>query len=129
MSLAAVTSRLSHGFTSARPGMGGMAAPVPVAMTTARRAERRRTDPSRAATSTTRSPARRPAPRTRSMPRSSSQGSWPESYQLLVIWSRRSRAAATSMGPVTASAAPGTRLTAAITSPGRRRALDGMQPQ
>ena len=129
MSLVAVTLRLSHGRASASPGIGGITGLVPVAITTARPAVRRRTPPSGPPTSTTFSPARRAAPRMSVTCRSSSHGSWPESSQFPTMESRQARAAPTSIAPVTASAAPGTRRAAATTSPGRSSVFDGMQPQ
>ena len=78
-SLAAVALRLSHGSASWRPSMGGMAAVLPVARTTATRALSVRTAPSLLSTSTRRSPASRPRPRMRSTFTDSSHCTWPES--------------------------------------------------
>ena len=69
-----VASRLVHGPTSASPSIGGTAASVPVATTTAFRAIS-----SCSPAQTRRSPSSLPSPRNSSMPCFSSQGSWPES--------------------------------------------------
>jgi hypothetical protein len=106
--------------------MGGIAARVPVAITTATFAVRWRTFPFASVTSTFLTPAIRPIPRTRAMCSESSHGTEVVSSQLLVISSLRANTAATSSGPVET---PGTRWAAAMTSPGRMRTLLGMQPQ
>ena len=111
-------------------GSAGSTRSCPVATTTARRACRRRTpDDEWTSTSTTRSPANRPWPRTSSTPTSFSHCACESSIHSPVIQSRRASAAAASMGPVTASRAPGTRDAAARMSPGRMSVLLGMQPQ
>ncbi len=75
-----------HGRASRRPGIGGMAAVVPEAATTAFRAASRLTpDSSASDTSTARSPASRPCPRTSSIPSLSSHGVWVRSLQSLVM--------------------------------------------
>ena len=86
ISLTAVTSRLSHGEASARPSIGGMAGTVPQATTTACRAVSVRVPPpSASSTSTVFGPARRPWPRTSSIPVESSHGVWVRSLQSLVM--------------------------------------------
>ncbi len=73
--LADVASTFVHGFASRRPSIGGIRAEDPIAITTARRAVSVRVPPpSLSSTSTVRSPARRPWPRTSSMPSLSSHG-------------------------------------------------------
>ena len=62
-----VVSREDQGSASRSPGTGGMAAVLPVSMTTACRAVNVRTDPSGAVTSTCLTPTSRPTPRTTSM--------------------------------------------------------------
>ncbi len=86
--LEVVASRLFQVRTESRPSIGGIAAPLPVATTTARRAIS-----ASSPTTTCRSPSSRPSPRNSSMPRSSSQGSWPESSRSWITSSRRSRTA------------------------------------
>ena len=82
----AVTAlRLVHGRASRRPGMGGTAASVPVAMTTARRAASVSSP-----TCTVRSPVIRPWPRTSAIPWASSHGVWLSSLRWLITSSRRS---------------------------------------
>ena len=71
-----VASRDSQGRTSAYSS--GTCAALPVAITTARRARRRRV-PEEDVTSTVRSPTRRPSPRTTAMPVSSAHEACPES--------------------------------------------------
>ena len=114
--------RLFHAPAVSRPSIGGIEAPVPVAMTTARRAASRTTS-----TTTCRSPSRRPCPRKSSMPLSSSQGSCAESSRSWITSSRRVRAASTPISPVTASRVPDTRRASSSSSPGRSSAFDGMQ--
>jgi hypothetical protein len=63
-----VASRDVHGFDSTRPGIGGTAAEVPVARTTAAVAWSDVVVPSSARTSTVRSPVSRPWPRIGTMP-------------------------------------------------------------
>ena len=63
------------------------------------------------------------------MPRSSSQGRYPESSQLETTSLRHSSDSATSSSPVTARRAPQARLAAATVSPGRSRVFEGMQAQ
>ncbi len=120
--LAVVASRLVQGLALARPSIGGMMGPLPVATTTA-------CVPTSVSSPTTtrRSPSKRPAPRTIVTPRSVSQGSMCSSSRLWMISSRRSSTAAASSSPVTASATPGMRRTSASSSPGRSSAFDGMQ--
>ena len=80
-------------------------------------------------TSTARSPARRPQPRTTSMPWSSAQDTCEESSWWLVKASRRARMASTSRDPDSMLATPGTLRAASSTSTGRSRALLGMHAQ
>ena len=123
MSLAAVTLRLSHGRASASPGIGGTTGrcrwprrrPVP--------AVRRRTDAVGALDLDDPLAGQPAVPRTSVIFLSSSHGTWPESSQWPAMESRQARAAATSIAPVTASAAPGTRRAAATTSPGPEQRL------
>ena len=68
--LAVVAWRLFQASMLSRPSIGGIAAPLPVATTTALRALSRSSP-----TATRRSPSKRPAPRKSSIPCSSSQGS------------------------------------------------------
>ena len=89
---AVVASRFPHGRASARPGIGGIAGPLPVATTTACRA-----------TSTSSSDPDPPlaveprrAPRTSVTPRSSSHGTCEESSRSWITSSRRASTAATS---------------------------------
>ncbi len=124
-----VASRLVHGCDSARPGMSGRSAAVPVETTTACAASCSVTDPSGAVTVTRRGPEMRPWPRARSMPMPSSQLTCPWSSQELVKESRRFRTAATSSSPVTASFDPATARAARRALPERRSALLGMQAQ
>ncbi len=100
--LAEVTWRLSQIRISRSPSTGGTAAVEPVARMTARAADSRRREPSRASTSTHRSPASRPRPRTRVAPTPASQSAWFLSSQPAVIQSRRASALPTSRSPVTA---------------------------
>ena len=107
-----VASRFVHAQSnSCRPGIGGIAGPEPVARKTARLASI-----SSSPTITRRSPESRPWPRISSIPRSSSHGSCASSSRSWMISSRRASTAATSSLPVTASAAPGIRLTSASAS-------------
>ena len=84
--LVAVASRFVHAPTSARPSIGGITGVVPLASTTAFVAVRLRvpSDPA-SSTSTVRSPANRPWPRTSSMPLESSHGVWVSSLHELVM--------------------------------------------
>ena len=120
-SFAVVASRLVQGFASLSPSIGGIAGPLPVAITTAWPA----TSVS-SPTTTRRSPSSLPAPRKISTPRSSSHGSMWLSSRPWMISSRRSSTALTSSSPVTASATPGMRRTSASSSPGRSSAFEGM---
>ncbi len=116
-----VASRFVQCSTSARPGIGGIVGTEPVAT---------RIRPKlivRPSTSTRPGPAIRAVPRTSSTSRSASHWAWLESSPPPVTWSRCQNARATSIAPVTASAAPGTSRAAAIASGGRSSALDGMQ--
>ena len=81
---ASVASRFVHAIASARPSIGGRNGPVPVATMTARRASSRVVEPSRS-TSTARSPASRPWPRTSVAPTPSSHFTCPSSFQLEVM--------------------------------------------
>ena len=104
-----------------RPSIGGIAAELPVAITTALRARQvvvADPDPPLA--------VERPSPRKSSMPFSSSQGSCDESSRSWITSSRRARIACGSSSPPTASAAPGTRRASASTSAGRSSAFEGM---
>ena len=116
-----VPSRLFQARTVSRPSIGGIAALLPVATTIALVAVR-----TSSPTTTRRSPSRRPAPRKSSMPRSSSQGSWPESSRSWITSSRLASVASGSRLPVTACFTPGTRRASASSSPGRSRAFEGM---
>ena len=120
--LAVVASRLFQVRTESRPSIGGIAAVLPLAITTALRA----TSVS-SPTATRRSPSSRPSPRKSSIPRSSSQGSWTESSRSWITSSRRSSTACGSSSPLTAALTPGTRRASASSSPGRSSAFDGMQ--
>ncbi len=103
-----VASRLFQARTESRPSIGGIAALLPVATTTALVAVS-----SSSPTTTRRSPASRPSPRKTSILRSSSQGSWPESSRSWITSSRRASIAPESRSPVTACFTPGTRRASA----------------
>ena len=128
-SCAVTIFRESHGSESASPSMGGIAADVPVATTTARRAESSRTSPSAPVTSTVRSPLMRPWPRTSTAFTDASHCTCPSSFQFPAKALRMRSARATSMPPVMAPRSDGTRWATASASPGRSRALLGMQAQ
>jgi hypothetical protein len=128
-SFADTASRLVQLRISASPGIGGSAALLPVATTTACRAVRVLTVPSGPVTATARGPLMRPCPRTNVMPAESSQSTCPSSCQCEANRSRRARTAATSNSPVIAAAAPGTCRAARKAATSRRRALVGMQAQ
>ena len=117
-----VASRLVQGRASLRPSIGGIAAVVPVAITTAFAALSRASP-----ASTVRSPSSRPRPRISSIPLSDSHGSIPESSRSWITSSRRARTVSGSSSPETISRTPGTRPTSASSSPGRSSAFDGMQ--
>ncbi len=97
---------------------------LPVQTTTARRAATV-SAPAGPSTSTVRSPASRPTPRTTSMPALRAHSTWPSSFQLDVNLSRRASTAAGSNSAVV----PGSLRTAATACPVRRRAFDGMHAQ
>ena len=118
---AVVASRLVHGRASRRPSIGGTAAPVPAATTTARRATS-----TSSPTLSRRSPVNRAWPRTSVIWWASTQGIIPESSRSWMISSRRASTAPTSRSPVTASVTPGMRRTSASSSPGRSSAFEGM---
>ncbi len=80
-SRADVASLLVQGRAPAIPGRSGTTARVPVATTTACRADSRRCSPSGPVTDTSRTPTRRPWPRWTSAPIDSSQSIWPWSFQ------------------------------------------------
>ncbi len=77
-------------------------------------------------TTTVRSPASRPCPRTRSILAESSQPTCPSSFQ---SWVKESRRLNTSAGVSAAPLTPCTAPASATTSTGRSRALLGMQAQ
>src|SRR5207244_2435923 len=81
-----VASRLVHGFASRRPGTGGTMGTVPVARVTAWRAESSIVPPPGWSTTTHRSPASLPLPRTRSIPCLSSHRTWPSSFHPWAKW-------------------------------------------
>ncbi len=122
----AVTSWLVHGRASARPGVGGIAATLPVARTTAWRAVITRSLPSSAVTRTRLGPSRRPLPRKNSAGTLSIQRTWPLSSKFDTVSSRLASTAATSIGP---SESPGTRRTSPARSTGRSSALLGTHAQ
>ncbi len=76
-----VASRLVQGRAPAMPGRSGTTARVPVATTTACRADSTWCSPSGLVTATLRTPKRRPWPRWTSAPMESSQSIWPWSFQ------------------------------------------------
>ncbi len=112
ISFAVVASRFVHAPSiESSPGIGGIAGSEPPARKTARLASI-----SSSPTRTRRSPTSFPRPRISSILRSSSHGSCASSERPWMISSRRASTAATSSLPVTASAAPGIRLTSASAS-------------
>ena len=121
--------RESHGSESASPSMGGMAAELPVATTTALRAVSSRTSPSGIVTDTARSPVMRPCPRTSAAFTDASHCTCPSSFQLLAKALRACSARSTSMPPVIAPRSEGTRCATASASSGRSSALLGMHAQ
>ncbi len=129
ISLAVVTSRLSQDVMSRSPSMGGVAARVPVATTTAVRAVRECVPPSGAVTSTVRTPVSRPRPRISSASMEFIQSTCGPSSRPEMKASRRRSTASTSTSPVTASAAPGRRRAAATACTGPSSALLGMHAQ
>ncbi len=124
---ARVASRLVQGEASDKPGMGGNIGAVPVQMATAWRAVSRVTEASAPTTSTTRSPARRPCPRSSSTLAFLSHSTWPSSCHELVKRVRRLRTADGSRSPVTACLAPSTRRAVSRAAELRSNALLGMQ--
>ena len=128
-SCAVTILRESHGSESASPSMGGIAAEVPVATTTAFRAVSSWTSPSGPVTVTARSPVMRPCPRTSVAFTDASHCTWPSSFQLLAKAFRACSAFSTSMPPVMAPRIEGTRCATASASAGRSSALLGMQAQ
>ena len=101
----------------ARPGIGGGAGPVPVAMTTAVRASNE-SSPTRIRFS----PSKLAWPRTSTTPRSSSQGSCDESSSW---WMTSSRLASTAAASTPSTRKPGTRRDSASSSPGPQQRLRG----
>ena len=127
--LALVASRLVHGRAAASPGVGGIAARLPVHTATARRAVSSTVVPPSPVTVTRRSPARRPWPRRRAIPFFSSHFTWPASSQWAANRSRLASTAGTSGGPVQDARAPATARASANACSGRSNALLGMQAQ
>ena len=125
-----VASRLSQARISRRPSIGGIDRARPGGEHDRRRWPRARGPCRRRARR--RPAARRPAGRARaraSPPAFASHSAWPSSSQFAAMSSRRCEHRRTSISPVTAAAAPGTRRASASASPGRSNALLGMHAQ
>ena len=120
--LAVVASRLFQARTLSRPSIGAVAAPLPVATTTALRAVST-SPPTRIRSS----PSKRPAPRWMAMSRFRSHGTWAESSRSWITSSRRSRIACGSSSLSASTGTPGSRRASASRSAGRSSAFDGMQ--